>query len=520
MMNKRLLLIVLSAFLMNVLEISAQSRNKNGDYYYKVRTYDRAIKAYKRELRKKPNNIQLLKKITDSYLNSNMMRSQAIQYAERVIVKERTPETVLKYGMALFYGRFFNRASKELEWVQIQSKSESDEYKTAQKYLNWILNAKAHIVNPLDVKLINLGKQINTNKSEINPFVTSKEDKLVYSSNKRYHSNIGANYYNVNFSLREKDEWSKGKSIGYAVNSGFDEIVAGYTPDGSDLFVFHNQGRQEQIGYSEYEGGYRFSELHPFGNPIDQKGGEYGVWLTQTKDTLYYVSENENGDTDIYYALKLPNGKFGLPRPIPGFVNSKYDENFPVLSNNGKRLYFSSNGENSIGGYDLFYSDWNDVDKEWGNPVNLGYPINDTNDNYNIGFTHNSRYAYISSIQPEGHGERDIYKVVFNEKPASNTILKCSVELQTDTGNIVPPYEIIVELSDSVSNKKIGSYTCSYDSAKFVMAIEPGIYKLTFLNNLKVKYSDYITIPEMSFENIPENRVFIIPKETQIKSRE
>ena len=127
----------------------------------------------------------------------------------------------------------------------------------------------------------------------------------------------------------------------------------------------------------------------PFGPPLDQKGGEYGVWMTQNLDTIYFSAETAKGDNDIFYALKLPSGEWGYARALPGRVNSSYNEDFPMLSKDGKRLYFSSDNEKSMGGHDLFYSEWNQSLKEWGAPINLGYPINDTYDNFTISFRNN-----------------------------------------------------------------------------------------------------------------------------------
>ena len=493
----------------------AQSKKRDGDYYYKIKTYDRAIKGFLRELKKDRDNEKLLEKLVDCYLNSNVDRSVALPYVKKLVEKEPSVNNLLSYGKVLFYAGDYKSALKQLDEVKSMLGSEDKLFIEAKQYQNWIINAKAYKAKPLDVEFINMGKKINTAKSEVNPMVSDNENLLAYSSNKRYYSAIGIYYYNICVSHNHNFNWQKGKTIGSTLNSGYDEIVSGLTPDGSKLFVYHNRDWDEQIGFANYLGNYKFTRLEPFDKGWGKKEGTYGVWQSTNSDTLIYVQESEEGNTDIYYSIKLPNGEQGPSRPLPGQVNTKAEENFPVLTNNGKRLYFSSNNSASMGGFDLFYSDWDKSKKEWGKPVNLGYPINDEYDNYSISYPKSMRYAYVASIRPEGYGERDIYKVVFKSENPTNLLLKCKVKLQTDTGLIIPPYKLRAELNDSISGTKIGQYNLSSDSAKFIMAIEPGKYMLSIYKDDALLYTSPISVPELWFGNIPHNREFVIPKKTK-----
>jgi hypothetical protein len=63
--------------------------------------------------------------------------------------------------------------------------------------------------------------------------------------------------------------------------------------------------------------------------------------MTEQKDTILFSSENVRGNTDLYYAIKLPTGEWGNARLLPGSINSsEFNVNFPVLSKDGQRLYF------------------------------------------------------------------------------------------------------------------------------------------------------------------------------------
>ena len=207
-MRKYLLLVVLILQGFSIL----QSQNKDGDYYYKLKTYDRAIKAYSRELKKDKENEKLLLKMVDCYLNANLDRSMAIPFAEKLVEMEASVLNVLNYGKALFYDQNFPLALKQFELVQKRTGAGDELYKSAQQYRNWLINAQAYINKPLNVSFINLGRKINTSKSELNPMVDGADRLLMYSNNKRYHSGVGVHYYNICVSENRNLKWLKTNS--------------------------------------------------------------------------------------------------------------------------------------------------------------------------------------------------------------------------------------------------------------------------------------------------------------------
>ncbi len=506
------LILISVVLVISTVEIVGQKYEDRGDLYYKVGNYSRAIRDFERELKKQPVSESLNAKLANCYLLSNVDKAAALPFTTFMVKTDSTEENVLNQAKALFYNHKFDKALADLNWVKVHCKPESDEYKEAVRYEQWLLNAQALLKHPLDVTFINLGSEVNTKLSEINPYVTTQEDLLLFSSDKRYHSYAGANYFNVCLAARNHNKWEKSKTIGSAINSPYDEMVAGFVPDGSKVFVFHNQKGDEKIGVANYLGKTRFSELEEFGKPINSKGGRFGVWLTQSQDTILFSAETDKGDLDLYYAIKLPDGEYGDPRSISENINTDGDENFPVLVNNGKRLYFSSDGTQSMGGADLFYSDYDDVKRQWSKPVNLGYPVNDMYDNYNITWVDDHRYAYVSAVRPEGYGERDIYKLVFNEVEARPIVIKGQVVQESEVGDLLLDASMSIELIDSINGGLLGRYKCTGDSANFVMILDPGHYKLNFNSNDHCCHSEFIYIPEMWFDAIPEKWVFRLPK--------
>jgi len=504
----KLLLVI---FLSLPCSVFSQKYEKRGEQYLKVGNFSRAIKDFERALRRLPANKQLHRNLVLCYLKSNVDKAAALQYTSFLITNDTTAINLLNHSKAQFYNYQFENSLKGFERVKKLENEKSELYIEADLYIKWCLNAQAFVKSPVDVEFVNLGSGINTKENELNPFVTQNEDKLVYSNDKRYHSYAGVNYFNANISVRDKNKWTKGKSLGSAINSEYDEIVSGYHPDGEELFVFHNRKGTEVLASSKYKGNNRYDDIVEFEHLTEKKKGVFGVSLTTSGDTLLFAAENENGDTDIYYSIKLPNGEFGESRVFSENINTSGDENFPVLSYNNKRIYFSSTCENSMGGADLFYSDYNEEKKEWSKPVNMGYPINDLYDNYSISWVKNHRYAYVSAIRPEGYGQRDLYKLIFQKVKPQPIIIKGSVIEQNSEGTSLITSSMHVELMDTTNTDLLGMYSCSGDSSNFVLALDPGYYLLNFYKDGELTYSESLNISDMLYATIPEKMLFILP---------
>ena len=102
--------------------------------------------------------------------------------------------------------------------------------------------------------------------------------------------------------------------------------------------------------------------------------------LSVTGRSLYFVSDRPGGKGgyDIWISNKVGNN-WARPYQAGDSINTKWNENSPVLHFDQRTLYFRSDGWPGFGSYDLFVSYKNKLNK-WGSPINLGYPINDFKD--------------------------------------------------------------------------------------------------------------------------------------------
>lgn len=155
----------------------------------------------------------------------------------------------------------------------------------------------------------------------------------------------------------------------------------------TDLVVVNKKQLNKADYFRSYDvkniGGKLLVKPEDYISSIDKKKKENSViYLSSQGDFIYYSSYGESGSTgkDIYVVTKLENGTWTKPQMLPTTINTNFDEDFPFLHPNGKTLYFASKGHNSMGGYDIFKSDFDDENQTWSKPTNLEFPINSPDD--------------------------------------------------------------------------------------------------------------------------------------------
>ena len=129
---------------------------------------------------------------------------------------------------------------------------------------------------------------------------------------------------------------------------------------------------------------------------------------------IYYITDGGySGNKDIYFSgiMNRDRNIWGQGQSA-GVVNTKFQEGSVYIHPDARTMYFSSKGHNSMGGYDIFVS-YVDNLGHWGEPINLGYPINTAYDDLFYSANASGKFAYIASNRPGGKGGLDIYKISY-----------------------------------------------------------------------------------------------------------
>jgi flagellar motor protein MotB len=114
--------------------------------------------------------------------------------------------------------------------------------------------------------------------------------------------------------------------------------------------------------------------------------------------------------SDLFGAIRNDDGVWGAAFPLPGKINTPFEEESPFLHPDGKTIYFSSNGHPGLGGLDIFVSR-KQQNGEWGTPENLGYPLNTHHDENSLMVEPNGMFAIFASDRSNSPGDLDLLHV-------------------------------------------------------------------------------------------------------------
>lgn len=295
------------------------------------------------------------------------------------------------YDMAI---SFFEKYKENLDPEQIQ------ERKKAEHHVKMCETAKEMIKNPQDVEPQTLGTDINTKACEFPIAYIAEENLIVYSSVKRNNVKNSTNQQNIYIAKYNEETESWDEPLKYSEQTA--KLKA--NQQSQNEFFFSKKGNIYSTKYIEGN----WTEPQKLDKNINSKNNEIQACLSPTGTRLYFVSDREGGygGYDIWYCEKFGD-KWGPAINAGPEINTEFDEISPYIASDGISLYFSSNGHNSMGGFDVFVSIL--FDGFWTDAENLGYPLNTSEDDVFYIISTDEKSAYYSSTKENAVGKKDIY---------------------------------------------------------------------------------------------------------------
>ena len=281
-------------------------------------------------------------------------------------------------------------------------------------------DGKKIIENPSRVIIKNLGAAVNSQYDDYIPLLTNNGNEMYFTSrrpvvkgNKRnpYDNKF---YENIYFSRLVNNEWESAILIEDLSNKKKNDAVLGISQNGSELYLYRGKKNGGDIYMSIFDKG-EWRSPKRLTSKINSEEFEGAVHLTPGNDSIFFISASTDlthGGKDIMVATKNLKGEWNKPTNLGSIINSGHDETGVFITANGKDLYFSSKGHNTMGGYDIFHS-IKQNDGTWSDPKNLGYPINTPDDDLFFSLSADGKFGHYSTIREGSIGARDIYKVIF-----------------------------------------------------------------------------------------------------------
>ncbi len=357
----------------------------------------------------------------------------AVKYFLRIYRQNPNYRFDLEYwiGKSYQYGKRFDRAieyfsryKSKLTGKAGYSGKDKVEMSEVDRRIMECNNGKEFVANPKAFAITNIGREINSEHEDYGPVFNESETEVIFTS-RRKDDNSNENvaddnkpYEDIYIAKKNGGIWSSAKNIGQPVNTKFNESTLTLSPDGSLLFIYRDEGGGD-IFVSEKKGD-SWSEPTPLPGIINSTYRESSVSITADEKTLYFASERPGGygGSDIYVCTKDSKGEWSRVKNLGPKINTDLDEDGPFISFDAKTLFFSSEAHKGMGGFDIFKIELLNADKnEWGEPENIGYPINSPDDDIYYSISKDGKKSYYASVREDGLGYTDIYVITAAEEP-------------------------------------------------------------------------------------------------------
>ena len=487
----RLLLLTLVLFSLVNFEISSQtvSEQKKSFYYAESRIlfedYREALPQYEALLKLYPDNSNYKYRIGQCFMNIPGEKEKAIKFLEEAVkninaeynegkFSEKGAPYDALYFLANAY-RINNQLDKAIEIFKIFKHNINNKiYDTSivNLQIRSCFNAKEMMRSPVYLKTGNLGKPINQKDGEFYPVVSENEEMLVFAR-------ATAFYDAILFSVKRNGVWSEPQNMNEVLKVDRDIYPTSLSSDGKDLYLYNSGDLDGTIYTTRYENN-TWSPLVKLNDNINTKYWESHATVSSDNKKLYFTSNRKGGfgGLDIYVSNRDKTGDWGPAVNLGSVVNTQYNEESPFLSSDDKTLYFSSRGHYNIGGFDIFYSSVL-PGGEWTIPLNVGFPLNTTDDDLFYKPVKDGNTGYLALFNPNGYGKQDIYHIeIFSNEHPRKFYITGSVKIQDLRAGIIDSVKVIV-----TNNEKPGQQFFLYSNPKtgeFGFEVPHGNYNIAF----------------------------------------
>ncbi|NVO02730.1 MAG: PD40 domain-containing protein [Bacteroidetes bacterium] len=463
------------------------------------------------------------------YINSFDNKAQAIPFLE-IASKNVSNESMGDYFettspvYSLYYlGKAYhidNKLNLAIEtyntYKNYLKPDQKDLIKDVDRQIEMCYNAKKLEANPLKIKIDNLGDSLNSKYPEYSPVVAIDESTLIFTSRRpgstggqkdgdgKYFEDI----YIANFNTAE-NKYFNVRNIGININTDGHEASASLSVDGKQLFIYRDDNGDGNIYVSNLING-EWSKPTKLPEPINTKSKETHACLSPDGNTLYFTSDRKGGlgGMDIYSSEKKANGAWSLPVNLGKSVNSIYDEDAPFMHTDGVTLYFSSQGHESMGGFDIFTSTLAE-NGLWSSADNIGSPINTTDDDIFYFPSADQKHAYYSSSTLSGIGDQDIYKItILGEKKKVAALKGLIVDAETNAPLVGKMLVVDIAKSDTIailsSEDLSGEYYLTLPTGKkFNLIVSNEKYEIYYDTiDIKPSTEDQLIIKQIALKKL------------------
>lgn len=427
-------------------------------------------------------------------------------------------DAIFYYGVAHHRLGNLEKASEAFTTFMSKAGKKNKLYPSAEFFQKQVENALS-IRESVDVKSVRLVEKVNTEYPEYSSIISFDGSALYFTSPRPWEdgystpdANTGGYIEDIYVCYLKGNQPCVPERLDFCVRTE-NEASLSISLDERQIYTYSSETGNGDIYYMYYYGGEYQRPYLLENKEVNTDKWQPHYYLSADGKTAIFSSEDEKdgyGGLDLYMMTKQKDGKWSSPVNLGPEINTPYNEDAPFLSFDNRYLYFSSNNEQSIGGYDIFRSEWKGG--KFLAPENLGTPINSTYDDLYYTTPADGATAYISSFRKRGFGDMDIYKIEYNTVQTFASVLQGRIYFTNNTDSIPDYVGVNLKCLD-----------CEDTDPQFLYPrLRDGVFmaNLEKCKNYELQYIDKNTQEELAVQTLSttcENKYEEINRELGIK---
>ncbi len=446
---------------------------------YGARDFEKAIEYMKKSI--KEDDLFVEAHMLLGYIYSDMNQNpKAIEEMKKALQINPNffPGNYFSLARLQFGSGLYKDAKQNFEAYLDKHGENEDMNKMAKRDSRSCDFAIVALENPVPFKPVNVGNGLNSQYDEYYPAITADEQMFLFT--RKLPSAKSQYGFQEDFYVSDKinGNWEKAYSIGPQINSESNEGAPCLSADGQILFFV---ACETEFGYGvdrtgmgscdifySFKNGDDWTKPKNVGPPVSTKWWETQPSFSSDGKTLYFVrgvtDSNGKSNQDIYTSTLNKDGKWTVPVKLSNKINTPFNEESVFIHPDNQTLYFSSDGHPGMSGLDIFMSR-RQPNGEWGEPVNLGYPINTCNDENSLLVSRDGKTAWFASNRAGGYGGLDIYsfdlyeqarpgKTIYVKGKVYDAVTKAPLDAEVEAVDLQSGNSVVKR----ISSKKTGEF--------------------------------------------------------------
>ncbi len=456
----------------------------DAEYYFLYQDFEEALPLYQKLLLENPDNANINYRIGLCLLNIPGKKDSSIPYFEKASKKispsynegsykeESAPENVYFHlGEAYRIAGKLDLATEAYNsFKDLLKPNDLYNYDFVLQQIQSCDRAKVLMNEPIGITEHSISLFSKPLRYSYCPLLSANGKTMVYTVQEKFYDAIFIANQN------EDNLW------GEPINVTLDLAVEGevYTTsvnaDGTQIFLFKNDRGEGNIYTSRFVNG-RWQKAEKLSKHINTRYWETHASISKDGKTLFFTSNRKGGfgGLDIYYSNLQPNGDWGVAVNLGKDVNTPFNEESPYFLMDSETLIFASQGNNGIGGYDIF-STTRISENRWSQPTNMGYPISTTDDDMFF-YPVSQNQGLVSLLDKSSETGRRI-KMVTIAPYAQRDIVPIRGKLFLADNNEVQSRSFSVQLFDITTSTVLGKTEPKGPSGEFSFEVKSGSYRI------------------------------------------